>query len=285
MPQGDVVAAGAVVLRRGASEALVVHRPRYDDWAWPKGKQDRGEHVTATAVREVAEETGLRIRLGRPLGRQLYPLADGRAKTVHYWVGRVRGASDLHRIADEEVDEVRWLAVRHAASLLTYEDDRALLDRALRHPRRTAPLVVVRHAAAQDRRGWDRPDPLRPLTAGGERQAEALAPVLGAYGVNRLLTSPSRRCVQTLEPYGIAAERVRALSEEDRDGDRIRPLLDDVLASRRSTALCTHRPVLPIVLDHLGVAEEPLAPGELVVAHHRRGRVVATERHLPGACA
>ncbi|MBA3781090.1 MAG: NUDIX domain-containing protein, partial [Nocardioides sp.] len=54
----DVVAAGAVVTRRGG-EVLLVHRPRYDDWSFPKGKRDRGEHILATAVREVAEETGL----------------------------------------------------------------------------------------------------------------------------------------------------------------------------------------------------------------------------------
>lgn len=283
MALGDVVAAGAVVLRRGASEALLVHRPRYDDWAWPKGKQEPGEHVTATAVREVAEETGLGIRLGRPLPRQLYALSDGRAKTVDYWVGRVRGDDTIRRCPDEEVDDVRWVSLAQARELLSYDDDRALLAQALRRPRRTTPLVVLRHAAALERGRWEPPDPLRPLTSTGERQAQALAPVLEAYGVKRLLASPSRRCVQTLQPCPRPIEEVSSLSEEDRDADRVGALLDELLGSRRPTVLCTHRPVLPVVLDHLGIIEEPLAPGELVVAHHRRGRVIATERHLPRA--
>ena len=69
---GDVRAAGAVVLRKG--RVLMVHRPAYDDWSFPKGKLDRGETSRAAAVREVEEETGLRVRLGVPLSRQTYPL-------------------------------------------------------------------------------------------------------------------------------------------------------------------------------------------------------------------
>src|SRR5512133_25266 len=68
---GDVRAAGAVVLRKG--RVLLVHRPAYDDWSFPKGKLDRGESAPAAAVREVCEETGLRVRLGLPLSRQSYP--------------------------------------------------------------------------------------------------------------------------------------------------------------------------------------------------------------------
>ena len=56
-----------------------MHRPKYDDWSFPKGKVDRGEHPLAAAVREVEEETGLRVRLGRPLTDQHY-LVNGRGK-------------------------------------------------------------------------------------------------------------------------------------------------------------------------------------------------------------
>ena len=65
---GDVLAAGVVVLRQG--RVLLVHRPAYDDWSFPKGKLDRGEHAAVAAVREVGEETGVRVRLGVPLARQ-----------------------------------------------------------------------------------------------------------------------------------------------------------------------------------------------------------------------
>ena len=89
----DVVAAGAVVWRKGR-EVLLVHRPRYDDWSFPKGKLDRGERAAVAAVREVEEVTGLRVRLGRPLEDQVYPTGRGR-KRVHYWVGRVVGDDDV----------------------------------------------------------------------------------------------------------------------------------------------------------------------------------------------
>ena len=113
----DVVAAGAVVTRKGPQgrEVLLVHRPKYDDWSFPKGKQDPGEHVTATAVREVLEETGVEIRLGRPLPPQLYGVSGGRAKKVHYWVGHVVGDDDVsgYQINDE-VDELGWFDARRA---------------------------------------------------------------------------------------------------------------------------------------------------------------------------
>ena len=87
-PIGDVLAAGAVVIRKDA--VLLVHRPRYGDWSFPKGKLDRGELAPVAAVREVLEETGVRVRLGTPLASQRYP-AGSRIKTVSYWHGRVVG--------------------------------------------------------------------------------------------------------------------------------------------------------------------------------------------------
>ena len=114
----DVVAAGAVVTRKGPEgrEVLLVHRPKYDDWSFPKGKQDPGEHVTATAVREVLEETGVEIRLGRPLRPQLYNVSGGRAKIVHYWVGHVVGDDDLSTYqANDEVDDLGWFLPDDAA--------------------------------------------------------------------------------------------------------------------------------------------------------------------------
>src|SRR3546814_634854 len=65
-----ITAAGVIV--RSKDQVLVVHRPKYDDWSFPKGKLDRGEHITACAVREVREETGLDVRLGLPLVDQHY---------------------------------------------------------------------------------------------------------------------------------------------------------------------------------------------------------------------
>src|SRR3712207_70034 len=112
MPErGPVLAAGAVTLRRrdGAAELLMVHRPKYDDWSFPKGKLDPGEDVTVAAVREVAEETGLDIRLGPPLTPQVYDVGDGAARTkrVRYWTGRLVGGDDVSTYQPtDEVDEV-----------------------------------------------------------------------------------------------------------------------------------------------------------------------------------
>ena len=87
---GIVLAAGALVWRRceDSIEVLLVHRPRYDDWSFPKGKLDPGESLVACAVREVQEETGTAVRLEQPLVTVRYPLADGRCKEVCYWVAR-----------------------------------------------------------------------------------------------------------------------------------------------------------------------------------------------------
>ena len=107
---------------------LLVHRPAYDDWTFPKGKVDPGESDEDCAVREVEEETGLRCVLGRELPSTAYEDAKGRPKVVRYWVMEV-GGGELR--FEHEVDEARWLPVSEATELLSYERDVALL-RALR---------------------------------------------------------------------------------------------------------------------------------------------------------
>jgi 8-oxo-dGTP diphosphatase len=290
-PDDPVVAAGAVVTRRRGREVLVVHRPKYDDWSFPKGKQDPGEHETATAVREVLEETGVPIRLGRPLQQQAYLVSGGRTKVVHYWVGRVLGdpaAGDVDGwVPTPEVDRVRWVSIDEAARLLSYVEDVELLGELADEPRRTHALAVVRHAEARSRKEWQRADAERPLTDHGLAQATALAPLLASYGVARLVTSPSVRCVQTLQPYadlrGLKLREVDALSEEEFTGRRVRRVVDNLLDWRQGVAVCSHRPVLPLLLAALAVDTPPLEPSELVVCHHRKGRIVALERHRPTA--
>ncbi|HET9501441.1 MAG TPA: NUDIX hydrolase [Marmoricola sp.] len=281
--RGDVVAAGAVVVHKG--QVLLVHRPKYDDWSFPKGKQDPGEHVTATAVREVSEETGVHVRLGRPLPPQFYRLASGRTKTVHYWVGRVRGDADVSSYAaNDEIDEVAWVDRARADTRLTYSEDRATLRLLDERPTKTHALVVLRHAQARSRGTWTGPDGARPLTGRGAEQAQLLVPLLAAYGVRRLVSSDSVRCTGTLEPYaavvGAPVEEYVGLNEEQHTETSVAGVVGRLVDMGRSSALCTHRPVLPLALAHLGVEEEPLAKGECVVVHHHDGRVVATERHL-----
>ena len=118
-----VRAAGGVVVRDG--RVLLVHRPRYDDWTFPKGKAEEGESDEACAVREVYEETGLRCELELELEQTSYVDGRGRPKRVRWW--RMRVLADDGFTANEEVDELRWLEHASAAALLTYERDRFLL--------------------------------------------------------------------------------------------------------------------------------------------------------------
>ena len=283
MAGNDVLAAGAVVFRPGR-RVLLVHRPKYDDWSFPKGKLDPGEHQTAAAVREVAEETGLQIRLGPPLTSQRYPVTGGRHKQVFYWVGRVMGDDDVSGYRpNPEIDQVAWVPYGEALDRLTYPHDRDTLREAYRLRARTHPLVVLRHGVARSRESWHSDDRLRPLVQAGRDQARRLVPVLAAYGVSRIVSSSSTRCVDTLRPYADATgwkiESEDGLTEEQATTASVRALVDELVHHDEGAVLCTHRPVLPTVFDALGLDDPGLDKGEMLVVHLRSGAVVATERH------
>jgi 8-oxo-dGTP diphosphatase len=127
--KGEVQAAGGIVCRRrdGRDEILLIHRPRYNDWSFPKGKLDAGEEHAAAAVREVGEETGIACRLGREAGVARYRDSKGRPKQVRYWLMEPAGASGAS-VPNAEVDELRWMTPVEARQLLTYEHDRELVD-------------------------------------------------------------------------------------------------------------------------------------------------------------
>jgi 8-oxo-(d)GTP phosphatase len=279
---GEIRAAGAVVLRRG--QVLLVHRPAYDDWAFPKGKLDRGELAPVAAVREVGEETGVSARLGVPLTSQSYPHG-ARTKLVDYWVGRVVGDPDVSGyLVNAEIDEVDWVPVEKAEKRLSYRHDRETLGEALATGKKTRALVLLRHGKARSRKAWRKHDRARPLLVAGTAQARAVVPVLAAYGVTRIVTSSSVRCAETVAPYaehtGLPITRSEGLSEEDATDTSVRDIVDGILRSDEDSVLCTHRPVLPAVYAAIGIPAQQQATGELVVLHHRRGRVRAVERHL-----
>ena len=122
--EAEVKAAGGVVLRDGC--IAVVHRPRYDDWSLPKGKLDPGESWEECALREVREETGLHCALAGELSPTSYTDRKGRAKVVRYW--RMEITREDPFTPDDEVDELRWLEPREAATLLTYPHDAELIQ-------------------------------------------------------------------------------------------------------------------------------------------------------------
>ena len=122
---GVVRAAGGVVVRDDG-RVLVVHRPKYDDWTFPKGKADPGESDEDCALREVREETGLVCALEDELPQTRYVDSRGRPKRVRWWRMRSVGGAAFERT--DEVDELRWLDRGDVATLLSYERDLKLLD-------------------------------------------------------------------------------------------------------------------------------------------------------------
>lgn len=190
----DIVASGALIWRMhdGALEVLIIHRPRYDDWSWPKGKQDPGESLAETAIREIREEVSLQVVLGVPLAVTSYPVG-GRPKDVFYWSAELpEGARAL---ADEgEVDELRWVTTDVARALLTNQDDLAPLEslEALIEAEalRTRPILIARHAKAKPRSNWAAAEDDRPLAATGKRQALASSRLFAAWAPSRIISSP-----------------------------------------------------------------------------------------------
>ncbi len=287
MTEADlIVAAGAVVVRKGP-EVLLVHRPKYDDWSFPKGKLDPGEHTTTAAVREVAEETGLDVRLGPPLSTQGYDVRNGstRHKHVHYWVARVVGDDDVSAFRfNAEIDGLEWVPVEKAARLLSYRRDRETLAEAAGLRKKSNPLVVLRHGKATPRKTWTGDDRQRPLHPDGEMQAEQVVPVLGAYGVQRVVSSTSKRCLDDGRTVRRRARPGRRDEPEAVRGGR-RP------GRRRGTGARAHggRRARGRLHPPTGAAARLRrargAPtpssdaGAMLVVHHRRGQVVAVEHH------
>jgi 8-oxo-(d)GTP phosphatase len=285
-----VRAAGAVVLREraGQQEVLIVHRQRYDDWSLPKGKAIPDELRPATAVREVREETGVIAELGLRLSSIQYQVGKGSMKTVDYW--RARPLAQFYHAPDQEVDVARWVPVGKARKMLTYPDEVPVLEEALTIPE-TTPLLLVRHAKAMLRKHWSGDDQQRRLSGRGRRQAIELIPVLEAYGVSRLVSSPAVRCAETLAPYGeyrhIDTQTVSILTEEEgtRDPEGVAAVVRSLAGElREPTALCGHRPVLPAMHDGLGLKSRPMVVGEVVALHRAPdGTNVRVEVHKPTA--
>jgi 8-oxo-dGTP pyrophosphatase MutT (NUDIX family)/phosphohistidine phosphatase SixA len=300
-----VTAAGALPWRvsKDGLEVLLIHRPRYDDWSWPKGKIDDGETVPECAVREVQEEIGLTAELGIPLPPIHYHVASG-LKVVYYWAVQVNGA----RIVPDgkEVDSAMWCAPEKAASLLSNPSDvvpleylRAAHERAELN---TWPLVLVRHAKAKPRSSWTKAEGERPLAATGMRQAKAVGRLLQVWKPLRVVSSPWVRCVTTMMPYvnatGAKVKLVDHLTEHKhaRSPHKTAAVIEALFDKERAVAVCTHRPALPTVMDQLAKHMPPplrellpssqpyLSPGEILVCHVAPGtqnRIVAVEQFKP----
>jgi phosphohistidine phosphatase SixA/8-oxo-dGTP pyrophosphatase MutT (NUDIX family) len=280
-----VRAAGGIVLRGegGDRSVALVHRPRYDDWSFPKGKLDDGEDEATAALREVEEETGLRCHLGPSVGAVTYRDRRGRAKVVRYFQMDANGGGFA---PNHEVDELRWVPLEDAARLLSYAHDRSVLRQVLAGLPASA-LYVVRHAKAGIRAAWSGPDEERPLTRRGRKQARRLVERFQGLEIQRILSSPFLRCVQTVEPLGEARGLAVEAIPELREGSSVDELLG-ALASldERPTVVCGHGTEIETMIDRLerdGARIEGargIAKGSVWVLDRVGGRVV-TAQYLP----
>jgi 8-oxo-dGTP diphosphatase len=255
----EIRAAGAVVWRPGPDgpEVALVHRSRYDDWSLPKGKPLAGEHVLLTAVREVAEETGIRVVLGRRLPSTHYQLHGNRPKTVDYWAAKPADGPQPGFVPNDEVDQVDWLGLPAARDRLSYPHDAGVLDEFAAGPPDTIPFVLVRHASAGNKDDWrvagHDDDLKRPLDDEGLRQRKQLALLLQCYATGQVLSSLAERCIATVQPYAEAtAQDVRAdpsLTVGPAGAGDGRRRVDQILGSGLPAVLCGHRENLSLILE------------------------------------
>jgi 8-oxo-dGTP diphosphatase len=258
-----IFAAGTVIFKgRGLNQKIaVIHRPHREDWSFPKGKIDAPESAPAAAVRETLEETGLHVVLHQSLTPQEY-IFDNLPKTVFYW--RARLVKPPVFVPNEEADQLVWVSLKAALKLLTYEVDRQLAKEAFK-AKDTKPLILLRHATAEKRIEWsDRyskaipPDSFRPLTPAGIMQSHLIGDLLSAFGINKVVSSDSIRCVATVSPYAasqeLALEAHQTLSElgwefNNKSGLK---LIRKLAMLNQPVVICGHRPALPALAQAIG---------------------------------
>ena len=302
----EIFAAGAVCWREVGKDLMVaiIHRGRYQDWSFPKGKVDSGETLAEAAVREIKEETGLKVKLGVPLSTVSYPIDKGKTKVVHYWAAKVtdKALANSKFKPDEEVSEVVWMKADQAFAKLSYKHDRELLQEVIDLRKngmlKTKPLIIIRHAHATPRSDYVGEDGKRPLLPEGKKQAKELVRLLSAYGPKRVFTSPWRRCKDTITPYA-KAHRYKIIDRGElsemgnaKGPARTAKVAKRLFADARSSILCTHRPTLPTITQVLARYAEPklaklileakaLKPGDFIVLHlttaGKKPRLVAVE--------
>ena len=285
-------AAGTIVWRRNESgdvEVAIIHRPKYDDWSFPKGKCEEGENPISCAYRETVEETGYEVRFREYLGEISY-LAEGNAKRVKYW-----SAKFLRQVGTPlqgEVDEVLWKSPNEAEEILSRESDREILKRFLATELDTQVLILLRHAKAIAREDWHNEDLDRPLSAFGEQQAKRLINTLYPFGIGEIHSSSAVRCYETINPLARALSIdyffTDSLTEYvfTKNSARTFKYIDRLLENGEPTLVCGHNPILPQYLAEkysrqgFEISEAALKPGEAWILHHIGKEVISVD-HLP----
>lgn len=308
-----LVAAGTIPwrIKAGQLQVLLIHRPRYDDWSWPKGRLDSNETLPETAWRETKEEVGLKLTLGIPLGVIRYKTSNGKnRKEVWYWAARV--VDQRPRPDTNEVDETRWTSVHEARELLTKELDQKPLDVLAQafdnRQLATVPFIVLRQAKAIPAESWTKDEVARPLADSGYTQAKAVGRLLRSWAPTRIMTSKYTRSLETIAPYVKKhGGMVRSKKWLDIKTAKSHPKftakkLQQEFKRSEPTLICSQPGVIKRVLEEIkswirkddDAAVQPksvvtkkqpnLPPGSILVVHratHLAGKIVSVERYEP----
>lgn len=295
-------------------ELCLVYRPKYDDWSWPKGKNEPKESHRHTAVREVGEETGYSVTLGPHIAKIEYPLErEGKKQTsksgntsrnsqpevikrIHYWMMRLidkpSAAKRLPAFGPikpaklTEIGNVLWLTPSKARKKLTHDSDRevldAFLDRLHDSQAEYSTLLLVRHGKAESRKTWQGSEATRPITPLGAAASYALGRELACYAPNKIISSPWKRCLETVAAFAhdssLPIEQVAELTEdhhENQPKSTLSVLINEIqnlesnarnssaasnaIATNNATVMCLHRPVIGTFFDYLREITKPRA--------------------------
>ena len=299
-------------------ELCLVYRPKYDDWSWPKGKNEPKESHRHTAVREVGEETGYAVTLGPHIAQIEYPLEnEGKksisksgaknssqnnnktevVKRIHYWMmreidenaamKRLPAFGPIKPAKPTEIGNVIWLTPSKARKKLTHDSDRKVLDAFLEklHAGQTEykTLILVRHGKAESRKSWQGSEATRPITPLGSAASYALGRELACYAPNRIVSSPWRRCVETVATFAhdssLYIEQIAELTEdhhENKPKSTLSVLISEIqnldcnaqntqstqnteANINNSTVMCLHRPIIGTFFDYLRGITQPRA--------------------------
>ena len=268
-------------------EVALIHRAKYDDWSFPKGKVEPSENLIQAAHRECLEETGIITVIGPYLGEAEYQ-ENGESKVIHYWMAKPSNENqDFQK--NEEVDQLVWMTVKEARHFLTYESDRELLSRFIKVERHVRSLIFRRHAKAVKRDDWLGEDSDRPLSHVGEMQVAKLGSIFKPFGVEEVHASDAQRCLSTAlvvaQALRVECKSTASLSEDvfEKDDNVAIEYVQQLIKLSKNVVVCSHNPIFSEMLLAFENSREfsknlpGLSPADSWVIHYVNSRIVAID--------
>jgi 8-oxo-dGTP diphosphatase len=268
-------------------EVAIIHRPKYDDWTFPKGGVEIGENSIQAAFRECQEETGMAPILGPYIGAVTYQ-EEGKKKSVEYWMGKEKSTKDSFQV-NAEVDQIQWMSAKEARHFLTYDSDREILARFMKLERHVSTLVFLRHAKAVKREDWLGEDSDRPLAHIGQLQASKLSALFRPFGIEQIHSSDAQRCLATAQPIAeglrIESSLTPKLSEDvfEKNDTVAIEYIEQLLKFNMNTIVCSHNPMFNEMLLAFENARDffkhlpKLSPADSWIVHHSGNRIIAID--------